>query len=89
MEYDDVSKLQYALSSIGVLITESVYEEKVKLTLLIPVEQMVLLLNQLQEISAGRIELSQKESVLYAHIEGEIIIWKQDLKKEEIHYKIS
>lgn len=81
-DYNDVGKLQYLFASDGVEILESIYEQQVTMTLLIPVEQRKNVEEKVVDITSGKTLLQSVEEVFYAPVEGEIKVWKTESKKD-------
>lgn len=80
-DYNDVGKLQYLFASGGVEILESVYEQQVTMTLLIPMEQRKSVEKKVVDITNGKVLLQSVEEVFYAPVEGEVKVWKIESKK--------
>lgn len=81
-EYNDVGKLQYLFASQQVKILETAYGQQVLMKLLIPVEQKQNVEKKVVDITNGKASLQSVEEVFYALIEGEVRIWKKELKKD-------
>lgn len=81
-DYNDVGKLQYLFASNRVEILESSYEQQVKMKILIPMELKDTMEEKVVDITNGKGLLQSVEEVLYAPVEGEVKIWKRELKKD-------
>lgn len=81
-DYNDIGKLQYLFASCGVEILESIYEQQVAMTLLIPVGQKKNVEEKVVDITNGKTLLQSVEEVFYAPVEGEIKVWKIESKKD-------
>lgn len=81
-DYNDIGKLQYLFASNQVEILESIYEQQVKMKILIPVELKGAMEEKVVDITNGKGSLHSVEEVLYAPVEGEVKIWKKELKKD-------
>lgn len=80
VDYNDMGRLQYLFATHGVEILENVYEQQVVMTVLIPAEQKSGVEEKIVNITNGKTTLKDIEEVLYAHIEGEVRIWKKEWK---------
>jgi len=81
-DYNDVGKLQYLFASNQVEILESIYEQQVTMKVLIPEEMKKDVEEKMVDITKGKVLLKSVEEVLYAPVEGEVRIWKKELKKD-------
>lgn len=81
-DYNDVGKLQYLFASGGVEILESIYEQQVTMTVLVPLEQRKSVEKKVVDITNGKTMLQSAEEVFYAPVEGEVKIWKTESKKD-------
>lgn len=81
-DYNDVGKLQYLFASNQVEMLDSIYEQQVVMTILIPTERKKEVEEKLVDITSGKVRLESAEEVLYAPVEGEVRIWKKELKKD-------
>lgn len=81
-DYNDVGKLQYLFASNQIEILESIYEQQVKMKILIPMELKDTMEEKVVDITNGKGSLQSVEEVLYAPVEGEVKIWKKELKKD-------
>ncbi|MBP3422123.1 MAG: YigZ family protein [Lachnospiraceae bacterium] len=82
VDYNDIGKLQYFFANNGVEILDNIYEEQVVMKLLIPSESKKALEEKLVDITNGKTVLDHPEEVYYAHIEGEVKIWKKEWKAD-------
>ena len=82
VDYNDMGKLQYLFATNGVEILDNVYEQQVVMTLLIPMDVKKNLEEKMVDITSGKTLLEACEEVLYARIEGEVKIWKKELKTD-------
>lgn len=82
VDYNDIGKLQYFFANNGVEILDNIYEEQVVMKLLIPSESKKALEEKLVDITSGKAMLDHSEEVYYAHIEGEVKIWKKEWKAD-------
>ncbi|MGN0131505.1 MAG: YigZ family protein [Lachnospiraceae bacterium] len=81
-DYNDVGKLQYLFASNQVEMLDSIYEQQVVMTILIPTERKKEVEEKMVDITSGKVRLESAEEVLYAPVEGEVRIWKKELKKD-------
>lgn len=81
-DYNDVGKLQYLFASKHVEILESNYEQQVMMKILIPQDMKKTVEEIMVDITSGKVLLQSVEEVLYAPVEGEVKIWKRELKKD-------
>lgn len=75
MEYTDLGKVQYQLAELGVFIKETLYEDKVKMEVLIPIGETERVQKKLVESTSGRIGMTQGEEVVFGMVEGELLIF--------------
>lgn len=80
-DYNDVGKLQYLFASGKVEVLNSVYGQRVVMEILIPLEERKAVEEKIVDITGARAILSSGEEVFYAPVEGEVKIWKKELKK--------
>ncbi len=81
-DYNDIGKLQYLFASNRVEILESIYEQQVTMKVLIPEGMKKDVEEKMVDITKGKALLKSVEEVLYAPVEGEVRIWKKELKKD-------
>lgn len=81
-DYNDVGKLQHFFASSRVVILHSEYGENVVMELLIPWEERSRVEEKVVDITNGKAGLQSVEEVFYAPVEGEVKIWKTELKKD-------
>lgn len=75
MEYTDLGKVQYQLAELGVFIKETLYEDKVKMEVLIPIGETERVQKKLVESTSGRIGMTQGDEVVFGMVEGELLIF--------------
>lgn len=75
MDYTDLGKVQYQLSEMGVFIKETIYEDRVKMEVLIPTGDVERVQKKLVEVTCGRIGIEQGEEVVFGMVEGELLIF--------------
>lgn len=81
-DYNDVGRLQHFFASNRVVVLHSEYGQNVVMELLIPQEQRSSVEEKVVDITNGKTSLDSVEEVFYALIEGEVKIWKTELKKD-------
>lgn len=74
-EYTDLGKIQYILAQNGVTTEDTEYTDKVKLHVLIPLEEENRIKNALTEGTAGRVEIERAEEVYYGVMDGEVLVF--------------
>lgn len=75
MDYTDLGKVQYQLAELGVFIKETLYEDKVKMEVLIPLGETERVQKKLVESTSGRIGMTQGDEVVFGMVEGELLIF--------------
>ena len=78
VDYNDVGKLQHFFVENQVRILNTVYEEQVRMKILIPYDNKQVLKEKLVDITNGRVIPESTEEVEYALIEGEVEVWKKN-----------
>ncbi len=81
-DYNDVGKLQHFFASSQVVVLHSEYGQNVVMELLIPLEKRSSVEEKVVDITNGKTGLESVEKVYYAPVEGEVKIWKTELKKD-------
>lgn len=74
-DYNELGKLQYLLSQKGFSVLDSVYEEKVSLSILVPNEALKSCQKEIVEVLNGKVELEEKESVYFAEVLGKMKVF--------------
>lgn len=74
-DYTGLGKIQYLLGQRGIPVFESEYTEKVRLTVLIPVEEEKKLTSEIIEATNGQAVVEREEMCSYADIQGKIILF--------------
>lgn len=74
-DYTGLGKIQYLFGQRGIPVFESEYTEKVKLTVLIPVEEEKKLTSEIIEATNGQAVVEREEMCSYADIQGKIILF--------------
>ncbi|MCR4655929.1 MAG: YigZ family protein [Lachnospiraceae bacterium] len=73
MDYTDLSRLQYIFSAPPFTVKDTVYEDKVEFSLLLPREEFEAMGRKVLESTGGRVELESKGLCRYGKAEGELI----------------
>lgn len=74
-EYTELGKVQYQLAEMGVFIKDTIYEDKVKLEVLIPSSDVDRVVKKLVEATYGKIIANRGEDAVFGMVDGEIIIF--------------
>lgn len=74
-DYNELGKLQYLLSQKGFPVLDSIYEEKVTLSILVPVEELESCQKKIVEALNGKVELIEKEAVYFAEVLGKLKVF--------------
>ena len=75
IDYTDLGKIQYQLMEAGVFINSITYEDKVKMELLIPSEDVERVRKKLLEATFGKLILEPGEEAVFGMVDGEMIIF--------------
>lgn len=75
MEYTDLGKVQYQLNEMGVFIKETIYEERVKMEILIPASDVERVKKKLIEATFGKIGIEEGEAAVFGMVDGELLIF--------------
>ena len=75
MDYTELGKVQYQLAEHGVYINDTLYEDRVKMEVLIPAGEETLVEKKLIEATFGKIKINQGEKTIFGTVDGEIIIF--------------
>lgn len=81
-DYNDAGKLQHFFASNGVVVLHSEYGQNVVMEILIPLEKKDSVEEKIVDITCGKTGLESVEDVFYAPVEGEVKIWRTELKKD-------
>lgn len=81
-DYNDMGRLQHFFAENQVLVLNRAYGQDVVMELLIPLEQKKSVEEKVVDITNGKTMLDSVEEVFYAPVEGEVKIWKEELKKD-------
>lgn len=81
-DYNDMGRLQHFFAENQVLVLNQAYGQDVVMELLIPLEQKKSVEEKVVDITNGKTMLDSVEEVFYAPVEGEVKIWKEELKKD-------
>lgn len=74
-DYNGVGKIQYQLGQRGLVITDSAYTDAVRLTTLVPAEDLDGVLDALTEATSGRVKYLDKTPVTFAFADGEPLLF--------------
>lgn len=69
-DYNGLGKIQYILGQRGLKILESVYTDKVELTVLVPVNELSVISNEITEGTSGQAVLEEAGRCYFAEIDG-------------------
>lgn len=75
MDYTDVGKVQYQIAQMGVFVKDTIYEERVRMEILIPSCEVDRVKKKLLEVTFGRIEMEGKEEAVFGVVDGELLIF--------------
>jgi uncharacterized YigZ family protein len=75
MDYTELGKVQYQLAEQGVYINDTVYEDRVKMEVLIPEGEEGIVEKKLVEATFGKIKIQQGEKAIFGTVDGEIVIF--------------
>lgn len=75
MDYTDLGKVQYQLAEMGVFTKDTLYEDRVKMEILIPRSEVDRVQKKLIEATSGRIEIAAGDEVVFGLVEGELLIF--------------
>lgn len=81
-DYNDAGKLQHFFASNRVVVLHSEYGQNVVMEILIPLEKKNSVEEKIVDITCGKTGLESVEEVFYAPVEGEVKIWRTELKKD-------
>lgn len=76
-----MGKIQYLLGQRGLTILDSVYTEKVDLTVLIPKEEESKLIAEITEATNGQTGIARTGECWFANVDGEMVVFEYDTKK--------
>lgn len=75
MDYTELGKVQYQLAEQNIYVHNTVYEEKVKMEVLIPEGEEGLVEKKLVEATFGKIQIQKGETAVFGSVDGEIVIF--------------
>lgn len=75
IDYTLTGKLKYTIAQMGIFLLKEEYQDKVMLSLLIPSEIFSSFNGSLMELTAGKISVSMEEKLLYAELNGELLVF--------------
>ena len=76
-DYNGLGKLQYLIAKEGLTILDTVYTDKVGLSLMVPIEEVQSFEKKVTEATNGNADISWGEEVLYAIIEKNLKIFEK------------
>ena len=76
MDYTDLGKVQYQLAEMGVFTKDTAYEDRVKMEILIPRNNVDRVNKKLIESTSGRIGITAGTEVVFGMVEGEMLIFQ-------------
>ena len=76
-DYNGLGKLQYLIAKEGLTILDTVYTDKVELSLMVPIEEVQSFEKKVTEATNGNADISCGEEVLYAIIEKKLKIFEK------------
>ena len=76
-DYNGLGKLQYLIAKEGLTILDTVYTDKVELSLMVPIEEVQSFEKKVTEATNGNADISWGEEVLYAIIEKNLKIFEK------------
>ncbi len=74
-DYNGIGKIQYLLGQRGLSIIDSEYTDSVAVQTLVPQEQLQELRDAVTEATSGRAEFTAEETVRFAFLDGEALIF--------------
>ena len=75
MDYTELGKVQYQLAEQGIYINNTVYEDRVKMEVLIPDGEENLVEKKLIAATFGKIKIQKGEKTVFGTVDGEIVIF--------------
>lgn len=69
-EYTGLGKIQYILAEKGMTVLDTLYTDKVEMTVLVPARELEGLKAAIMEGTNGRVRMEEGETCYYAEIEG-------------------
>ena len=75
-DYTGLGKIQYLLGQRGLTILDSVYTEKVDLTVLIPKEEESKLIAEITEATNGQTGIARTGECWFANVDGEMVVFE-------------
>ncbi len=76
-DYTGLGKIQYILGQRGLTVLDSIYTDKVKLEVLLPVEEVKSVLEEITEGTNGQAILEMKEECYFANIDGKMHVFQE------------
>ena len=70
-EYTGLGKIQYILAEKGMTVLDTLYTDKVEMTVLVPARELEGLKAAIMEGTNGRVRMEEGETCYYAEIEGQ------------------
>ncbi len=75
MDYTELGKVQYQLAEQGIHINNTLYEDRVKMEVLIPEGEESLIQKKLIEATFGKIKITEGEKTVFGTVDGEILLF--------------
>ena len=73
-DYTGLGKMQYLTASKKIPVIETLYEDNVKMKILLTPEQLSSFKGEVMDASSGKALWEEKEEVYFAEVEGEVLI---------------
>ena len=71
-DYNGIGKIQYILGNMGIATLNTEYSDKVELTILVPVKEMVKVTKEITEATSAKAGIEILENVYLFEVDGEI-----------------
>ena len=75
MDYTELGKVQYQLAEHSIYVNNTIYEDRVKMEILIPEGEEGLIEKKLIEATFGKIKIQKGENTVFGTVDGEILIF--------------
>lgn len=75
MDYTELGKVQYQLAEQNICIHNTIYEEKVRMEVLIPEGEENIVEKKLTEATYGKIQMQKGRQIVFGSVDGEIVIF--------------
>lgn len=76
-DYNGIGKIQYLIGQRGLTTMESEYTDRVRLTVLVPKENLEEVKAELTEGTNGRARMREEKELYYAVLDGEVLTWDE------------